>query len=206
MKHLTASFAKGLLIVAPVALTIWIVYFIVDAVDSLFNVKDWFGFHFPGLGVLLTLVAITLVGVLASNAIGKRVFELMEAALCKIPVVKLLFGSLKDLLNAFVGDTPTFRHPVSVKLGPSARLFGFVTSESFPDPRLKNHIAVYVPQSYAFAGNVIIVDRSAVEPLDADGAQLMAFIVSGGVASLDAASTVLEMPTFNPRESAPPGK
>jgi uncharacterized membrane protein len=72
------------------------------------------------------------------------------------------------------------------------KTLGFVTCSHFDDPKLEGHVAVYLPQSYNFAGNLLVVPRDRVEPIDADGAQFMAFIVSGGVASMSAASTVMD--------------
>ena len=72
------------------------------------------------------------------------------------------------------------------------RVFGFITCDRFDDVRLAGHVAVYLPQSYNFAGNLLIVRRELVQPVDADSAQFMAFIVSGGVAEMGAAKTVFE--------------
>jgi len=109
-------------------------------------------------------------------------------------VVKLLYTSIRDLMGAFVGDKKSFDKPVMVDLTPEQgiKVLGFLTCTSFDDPKLTSYVAVYVPQSYNFAGNLLVVPRSRVQPIDADGAQFMAFIVSGGVAQMNAARTVLD--------------
>jgi uncharacterized membrane protein len=109
-------------------------------------------------------------------------------------VVKLLYSALKDLLNAFVGDRKSFNTPVMVELGAdrTVRVLGFMTCERFDDPQLAGHVAVYLPQSYNFAGHLVVVPRERVKPIDADGAQFMAFVMSGGVAEMGGARTMVE--------------
>lgn len=186
MRTLVRSFFKGLLIVVPLAVTIYVIYFSVTLLDGVFRGP------FPGFGVLVVLVAITLIGLLASNVIGKTVVDLLERGISTMPVVKLVYGSIKDLMGAFVGDEKSFDKPVMVELGDGLKVPGFVTCTSFDDPKLYNHVAVYLPQSYNFAGNVFVVHRDRVQSIDADGAQFMAFIISGGVSDMSAARTIID--------------
>jgi uncharacterized membrane protein len=126
--------------------------------------------------------------------VGRRALKLLEKGISRLPVVKLLYASIKDLMGAFVGDKKSFDKPVMVNLMPEQgiRVLGFVTCTRFDDPKLIGHVAVYLPQSYNFAGNLLVVPRDRVEAIDADGAQFMAFIVSGGVAEMNAARTMLD--------------
>lgn len=179
------NFINGLLIVVPVGATIWAVYSAVTFIDGVLNLP------IPGLGLALTVVCITLLGFIFSNVVGRQVLGYMDAFINRLPVVKLLYSSIKDLMGAFVGDKKSFDRPVRVTLG-DLSVFGFVTCSHFDDPRLADSVAVYVPQSYAFAGNLLIVERSRVEPVDAEGAQFLAFIVSGGVAEMRGAKTVMD--------------
>mgnify|MGYP001544530115 FL=1 len=116
--------------------------------------------------------------------------------------MKLRYSSLRDLLNAFVGDKRSFDTPVVVDVAPDRgiKVIGFVTCKRFADPRLVGHVAVYMPQSYNFAGMLLIVPKDRVHPLDADGASCMAFVVSGGVAEMSAARTIFETPIFSQRK------
>ena len=193
MRTLIRSFLKGLLIVVPVALTIYIVWFGVTLLDGIVDAP------FPGFGLLVVTAGITLIGLLASNAIGRKLVELLEKGFSKMPVVKLVYSSIKDLMGAFVGDKKTFDRPVMVQMADGFRVFGFITCSTFDDPKLYNHVAVYLPQSYNFAGNLVIVHRDRVESIDADGAQFMAFVVSGGVADMSAARTVIDGGELAPR-------
>ena len=72
------------------------------------------------------------------------------------------------------------------------KVLGFLTAESFDDPQLEGQVSVYLPESYNFAGNLIVVPRERVQALDADGAEFMAFIVSGGITAMSAAKTTID--------------
>jgi uncharacterized membrane protein len=90
------------------------------------------------------------------------------------------------LINAFVGDKKRFDRPVAVALmpGASTKALGFVTRDTLGHLEMTGHVAVYFPQSYNFAGNVLLVPREQVETLDVGSADIMAFIVSGGISGL----------------------
>ena len=186
MKTLAKYFFQGLLVLVPVAGTIALVVWVLTTLDELYPLP------IPGLGIALTLLVILVVGALTSNVVGEKVVGWIEGAIKGVPVVSIVYGSLKDLLGAFVGDKRSFDRPVMVNVAPEQgiRVFGFVTCARFDDVRLAGHVAVYLPQSYNFAGNLLIVREELVEPVDADSAQFMAFIVSGGVAEMSAARTV----------------
>lgn len=185
MKTLTKSFFQGLLLVVPLGATGYAIYWSVTTIDRLLGVP------IPGLGLLITVVTITLIGLLVSNVIGRRLVRVLEKGIDRLPVVKLLYGSIKDLMGAFVGDKKGFDRPAMVDItgDGQVRTLGFVTCDRFDDPKLHGFVAVYLPQSYNFAGNLLVVPKERVSPIDADGAQFMAFIVSGGVAEMNAART-----------------
>ena len=195
INKLAKSFGQGLLVLAPIAITAYVVYLVVTKLDG------WFGLPIPGLGLLATVALITAIGYLTGNVLGRRAFDALERLLSKVPIVKLLYGSLRDLLNAFVGERKSFDKPVVVDLAGNGgpKVLGFVTCEMFDDPQLDGHVAVYLPQAYNFAGNLLVVPRERVHRLDADGAQFMAFIMSGGVAEMNAARTVFQDPMFTVR-------
>ncbi len=184
MKTLAKHFFSGLLVFVPVVGSITVVLWVLKVLDDLYPLSV------PGLGLAITVVLITLLGFLTSNVVGRKVIEGLEAGMKRLPVVSLLYSSLKDLLGAFVGDKRSFDKPVMVSVSPDVRVFGFVTCDHFDDVRLEGHVAVYLPQSYNFAGNLLIVHKERVQPVDADSAQFMAFIVSGGVAEMRGARTM----------------
>ena len=173
-------FFKGIVFLAPFALTIYVCVRVFTTIDG------WLGIPIPGVGFLATVVLITLFGYLAQGLLTRSVFGVIERILDRLPFVRLLYSSAKDLLNAFVGEQRRFDKPVTVELYPggAGRAIGFVTQQSLASMGLTDHVTVYLPQSYNFAGQLLIFPTSAVQPLAADSADVMAFIVSGGVTAL----------------------
>jgi len=187
MRTLTRSFAQGLLVLAPVAITSWIVWYTVTTLDR------WLETRVPGLGILIAAAGITLIGYLTGNVVGNKLVSWLEAGLQRVPLIRILYNSLRDLLGAFVGQKRKFDKPVAVEINKHGlKVLGFLTSERFDDPQLAGHVSVYLPESYNFAGNLIVVPRERIHPLDADGAEFMAFIMSGGVTDMSAARTVVD--------------
>ena len=177
MSRLLNYFFQGLVLLAPFAFTLYVCARLFTTIDG------WLGIPIPGVGFAATVVLITLFGFLASSFLTRRLMAMLETLLNRLPFVRLLYSSTRDLLNAFVGEKRRFDKPVLVTPFPggSARALGFVTQESLASMGLLEQVTVYLPQSYNFAGSLLIFPTSAVEPLDADSADVMAFIVSGGV-------------------------
>lgn len=173
-------FFKGVVFLAPFALTIYVCVRVFTAIDG------WLGIPIAGVGFLATIVLITLFGYLAQGLLTRSAVAVVERVLDRLPFVRLLYSSTKDLLNAFVGEQRRFDKPVTVELYPGgpARAIGFVTQESLVSMGLSEHVTVYLPQSYNFAGQLLIFPAASVQPLAADSADVMAFIVSGGVTAL----------------------
>ncbi len=180
MGRLLGYFARGLVLLTPIAVTIWICWNVFTRVDG------WLGLPIPGAGFVATLVLITLVGFLGSNLLTRSAVGLLENAMSRLPFVRLLYGSTKDLLNAFVGEKRRFDKPVIMALQADgmAQLVGFVTQETLDHLGLVRHVAVYCPHSYNFSGQLYVVPASQVRPLDVASADAMAFVVSGGVSGL----------------------
>lgn len=183
MKRLAGYFLRGLVLLAPLVITAYICWLVFVTVDG------WLGFPVPGAGFLFTVVLVTAVGFLASSLFTRTlsaVFDALERAIGRLPFVRLLYTSTRDLLNAFVGEHRRFDKPVLVGIGGdgTVQLLGFVTQESLSALGMPGHVAVYLPQSYNFAGNLLVVPAGVVRPLEADSADVMAFIVSGGVTTL----------------------
>lgn len=185
---LAGAFGRGLLVLVPTVGTLYTIWLVLSWIDSALGVP------IPGLGLVITLTLIVVTGFVASNVIGQAVIGAFENGLKRLPVVSLLYTSLKDLLGAFVGDKKSFDRPAMVSLDATGhtKVFGFVTCERFDDVRLSKHVAVYLPQAYNFAGNVIIVPKDRVEYVDAEPAQFMAFVVSGGVSEMSGARTMMD--------------
>ena len=130
--------------------------------------------------------AAPLPGDVEANLITRGLLSAVEATLERLPFVRLLYGSTRDLLNAFVGEKRRFDKPVLVApiAQSGVRVLGFLTQESLAVIGLRDHVTVYVPQSYGFAGQLIVVPAAQVTPLGTESADLMAFIISGGVTQM----------------------
>jgi uncharacterized membrane protein len=198
MQKLFTNFLKGILILAPMLVTGWVIYTVFTKIDGLL------GIPIPGIGFVVTIIFIILVGFLGSNIFFTRLFGYFERVLTRLPVVKLLYFSIKDLIGAFVGEKKMFNRPVMVamaylpqgpQVSPSApaassapgddiKLIGFVTSDTLESiPEAGDRVAVYMPQSYNMGGYLMLVPRDRITPLASmESAKILAFIVSGGVA------------------------
>ena len=163
MRTLTRSFAQGLLVLAPVAITTWNGWVPVPTLDR------WLDTGIPGLGILIAAAGITLIGYLTGNVIGNKLVSWLEAGLQRVPLIRILYNSLRDLLGAFVGQKRKFDKPVAVEMNQHGlKVLGFLTSERFDDPQLAGHVSVYLLESYNFAGNLVVVPTERVHALVAD--------------------------------------
>jgi uncharacterized membrane protein len=182
MKRLIRWFLQGLIYFVPIALTLFVLVTSFRAIDGALG--RLIGIDVPGVGFLILIVLVTVLGFLLSNYLSRRVLGVIEQVLDRLPLVKLLHTSVKDLLGAVVGDDRKFDTPVAIELMPGSgvRAFGFVTRDSLGEIGLpEDTVAVYLPQSYNFAGQLLAVPRARVQPVTGESAEIMAFIVSGGV-------------------------
>ncbi|MDE0145673.1 MAG: DUF502 domain-containing protein [Nitrospira sp.] len=177
MQEFVQNFFNGLFLVVPVAVTVYVVFIVFKFIDG------WLNIPIPGIGFILTIAMLVVVGRLASNVFFRGAMGSLEKVLTRTPFIKLVYTSLKDLIEAFMGEKKRFDQPVLVTLIPGghAEAIGFVTRQNLDLLGLEDRVAVYFPQSYNFAGNLLVVPRSQIRPLHADSADIMTFIVSGGV-------------------------
>ena len=183
LRTLAKYFVRGLIVVAPIAVCALAVSWVFKEIDTWINVEPLLNRKVPGAGVVLTAIAILVVGFLASNFVTRWMFLALEDLLERTPLVKLVYTSLKDIVGAFVGEKKKFDRPVLVALTPGGDVstIGFVTRGALTELGLADHVAVYVPQAYNIGGNVVVVPKVRVKPLAADPSRVMTFIVSGGV-------------------------
>ena len=185
MSRLFNYFLRGLVVVVPLALTLYVCTVIFTTIDS------WLGLPIRGVGFVLALVLITFVGFMASGLITRSLIGALDRLFERLPFVRLLYSSAKDMLNAFVGEKRRFDKPVLVSLSAdgSVKILAFLTSDSLGTLGLVDQVTVYMPQSYGFAGHILVVPANRVERIDADAADVMAFIISGGVTQVERRST-----------------
>lgn len=181
MKGLARYFLNGLLFLIPVALTIYVFYKVFKFADGILG---WLlPYKIPGAGLLLTMILVTLFGFLTTNFMTRRFFHYIDGLFNRLPLIKLVYSTVKDVIGAFVGDKKSFDKPVLVTIVPDGgiKAAGFITRETLEKFNLIDHVAVYFPQSYNFAGNVLLVPRTQVTILETDSAELMTFVVSAGI-------------------------
>lgn len=184
MKRITNYFLQGLLFMVPLVVTVYVFYFLFLKIDGLLRIPIPGLGVVPGVGFLATILLVILVGFLVSNFLTKRLLLWLDSLFNRLPLVKILYGSIKDLINAFVGDKKSFNQPVLVRLNldGDAHVLGFITCDCLTNLGLNDMVSVYVPQSYNFAGQLLLFPREQVRMLDTNSADVMTFIVSGGVA------------------------
>ena len=183
MKKIIKLLFQGVLLVAPLALTVFILLEVFDFLDSI--LEQWVG-DVPGLGLLLLLSVLIFAGFLGTTLITDPIKDAFNKWLSRIPLIKLIYDGVKDLLGAFVGDKKKFNNPVMVKEHNNATCYkvGFLTQENLEGIGIEDGFsAVYFPHSYAFSGVVLLVENTYIKPLNAPAADVMKFIVSGGVIS-----------------------
>lgn len=171
-------FLQGLLLIAPITITLFVIYKLFEFFDNLLP------FEIPGLGILIIFSSITAIGFLGKIIIQTPLSIYFDKLLERVPIVKILYSSITDLLSAFVGQKKKFTEPVMVIMNKESdvRKLGFITERDLSAIGVGNEfVAVYLPHSYNFSGNMFIVPAENVIPVLAPSAEFMKFIVSGGV-------------------------
>jgi uncharacterized membrane protein len=195
MARLLGYFGRGLVLLAPLVITAWVCWQLFTTVDG------WLGLPIPGAGFVATLALITVMGFLGSTFLSRTVVAMVEGLMARLPFVRLLYGSTKDLLSAFVGERRRFDRPVLLSLTAdgTVQVVGFITQDSLEGIGVPDRITVYCPHSYNFSGQLYVASAAQVRPLDMASADAMAFVVSGGVTGLvPAAQSTGEFATVRP--------
>ncbi len=176
---LLTYFLRGLLLVAPAAITIYIFVGIVRFADSIIPGT------YPGLGLIIILSFILVVGIFSYSIFFKHVLDWLDGMMMKAPLTKMIYSSIKDLFGAFMGEKKMFNQPVMVLLFKDAGIYkiGFVTQKDMGEIGVRDMVAVYFPHSYNFSGNLYLVPKENIKPLEGwASADALKFVVSGGVA------------------------
>lgn len=188
MKQLLNYFLRGLLFVFPIVGTAYIIYASVNWANDTFNelLFDWLSVNIPGLGILAVFLGLSGVGWLVSKLVRWPAFNYIDRLFNRLPLVKIIYSSLKELSEAFVGENRKFNVPVMAEINENGVMrFGFITEETFDTNQLSGHVAVYCPHSYNFSGNLYLIPNERVHRLEADPTELMKFVVSAGVTDLE---------------------
>lgn len=189
MKRITQYFLQGILLVAPVAIIIYIVYTLFVSIDGMFvdKLELLIGFKIPGLGILVSFIVLTLLGFIGQTALVRPIKKGLQKLIEKIPLLNLLYSSLNDFFAAFVGKEKKFNIPVKVLFNKENNLWkmGFVTLETMDVIGNNELSAVYFPHSYNFSGELYLVPSDRIYKLEISPAEAMKFVVSGGVTHLE---------------------
>ncbi|MET0392748.1 MAG: DUF502 domain-containing protein [Chitinophagaceae bacterium] len=196
-------FLQGLLVIGPIAITIYTIYWVVSTVDDWIpifrepvydyqkNIVDYKVKNY-GLGFVVILGTIVTIGYLSSFFIQSRIFNLFDRWLEKTPGVKFIYSSVRDFFGAFAGDKKKFNKSVLASIfADDVWIVGFLTDEEMEKFEMGvDHVAVYVPQAYNFAGQLYILPRSKVRHIHTiSSGDAMKYAVTGGVVDLDAESS-----------------
>lgn len=193
MRRLVNYFLQGLLFVVPITATIYVLIKIILWIDSLLpfqipvKVPGLDEVEIPGLGLLVIFLVITFIGFIGSRYIRNPLFTYLEDLIERAPLVKIIYTSVKDLVNAFVGEKKSFTQPVMVRMQNDVEMYriGFITKNDLAELGLTSaHVAVYLPFSYGFNGQLVIVPSVNVKPVKVSGTDMMKFIISGGVTEI----------------------
>ena len=190
MQFIGKTMGKGLVVVLPVLLSIYLVIWVGQALEGLFRpIVERIPFfpYIPGSGVVLVLAVIFVVGLVMGANLARRIWRYLEVLLARIPLINWLYGSLRDLVRLFGSGGHTVASKVVTIDLPDGRgkLLGFITRDKFDDLPASiggpDSVAVYFPMSYQLGGYTVIVPRSAVSPVDLPIDKAMRFALTGGV-------------------------
>lgn len=189
MKTLGRILLKGLLTILPISLTLYFVYWLgVTAETLLSGPLKWLlpaEFYRPGMGLIAGFLLLILIGLLVNAYIVRRLFDLGESLLLRVPVVKTVFAALRDLtgLMRVGGSGGDLQRVVMVDFGPG-RVIGFVTQENASLPGLGTDealVAVYLPMSYQIGGYTLYLPRERIAPTDLSVEAAMRIVLTGGL-------------------------
>ncbi|MEH7305091.1 DUF502 domain-containing protein, partial [Neobacillus drentensis] len=189
MKSIVKNFINGILTIVPIILVIYVIYKTFLFLDGLLGntLKPYLQEDYiPGIGLLSTLILITILGWLSTKYISGKIIRLIDILLDRIPVVKTIYSVIKDTVQSFLGEKKSFSKVALVVVpGTEMRSLGFITSDQLEDfySPLKDHVAVYIPQTFQVAGFTFLIPKEQVEIIDVKPEEAMKFILSGGMTS-----------------------
>jgi uncharacterized membrane protein len=177
-RRFTTYFLKGLVLIVPIGITFYVVYKVFTFLDGLIP------YEVPGVSIVVIVFGTAFLGLIGTALIQTPLLSLFNKTIERIPLIKFIYTSVRDMLSAFVGNEKRFNKPVMIQISRDTALFklGFVTQKDLSYLGIKEgKSAVYMPHSYNFSGNLFIVDNDLITPIDAPSDEVMKFIVSGGI-------------------------
>lgn len=192
-KRLLQYFLQGLLVLGPILITAYVLYWGISSIDSsipIFSYKDEQGVvHVRnyGIGFIIIIAVVIFIGYISSFFINNRFVSFFDKLLEKTPGIKHIYSTTRDFFEAFAGENKKFTKHVLANVDDNdVWRFGFITRDDMEDFGLKDFVTVYVPMAYSIAGNVYVIPKNRVKLIDnISAAQTMKFAVSGGVTDID---------------------
>ena len=193
MKKIIKYFLRGLLYTVPLAVTgafaIWAFNKIEAIIPTLMpRMMNEMPVVFPGIGIILIFLIIVCIGFIGSLIIKTPINSFFRKLLKKAPILETIYSSVKDIMNTFVGKKKGFDHPVLIKIYENSTIerIGFITQDDLSSLNIKKgKVLVYLPHSYAFSGQLFVVDKEYITQIDSSSAEIMKLIVSGGITQVN---------------------
>ncbi|MBT8316526.1 MAG: DUF502 domain-containing protein [Lutibacter sp.] len=189
MKKLINYFLQGILYLAPLSITAYIIYSAFMFMDGLLQkyLEQFFEIKIPGLGFLTLVIFLIFIGFIGKTIIADPLKIIFQNIIKNIPLLNFVYTAIKDLFSAFVGKEKKFNKPVLVQMSGNSELekLGFITEQNLEILNEIDKVAVYFPHSYNFSGELFIVPKTAIKKLDVNSSEMMKFIVSAGLTSWD---------------------
>jgi uncharacterized membrane protein len=187
MNRIFKYLLQGILYIAPMAVTVYIIYLVFDFLDNILSgALAYLHLDFPGIGLLVIILFLIMVGYLGQTILANPLKAFFRATIMKIPILNVVYTAFSDLFSAFVGKEKKFNKPVMVLMNPGTNVYklGFLTEDDLTVLGEYDKVAVYFPHSYNFSGEMFIVPKEQVRPVKLNAGDVMKFIVSGGVSEL----------------------
>jgi len=189
MNKILKYFLQGLILFIPIGITVIVFVKLFQFFEGIFSFVGLTGnaFFDTIISFISLLILITIIGLLASSFLFKKLFSFFEDKLEQAPIIRHIYSPIKDFMNAFMGNKKRFTKPVLVLTNPQTNIqeLGFITQDDLSEWGIKDKYAVYLPYSYSFSGRLVIVPKEQITALNIDGGDAMKFIISGGVTDVD---------------------
>lgn len=176
MKLLGKYFIRGILILLPVVVTLYIVFSVLKVLNQMGSFL--LPLKIPGVGVLLSIGIILVVGYLGSFYLGEKLLDKVEGLLKKAPGIGKLYSAIKDTIYSLIGDKKSFNKVVMLERG-GIKTLAFLTKEKC---FLEGHVVLYIPMAFQVSGYTVVVPREEVTEIDMEAEEALRFMLSAGIA------------------------
>ena len=191
-KKLFQYFLQGLLVMAPILITFYVLFSVVSSIDNLlpiFTVREngVVKVQNYGFGFLVIILFIIIIGYFSYFFISNKILLFLDKLMQRLPGLKHIYSTTRDFFEAFAGDKKKFTQNVMANVDDNdVWRVGFITKDDMQEFGLKDYVAVYVPMAYSVAGNVYVIPRSRIKEIThISSSQTMKFAVSGGVTDIE---------------------